>query len=100
MTPILLHLLPMEDAEAAENPREDGYLEDETHGEAEEHEGVDVTLQRNEVFDVGGYLIIPQESEGDGEDDEVTEQDAQHEHDVGRNNERRGIASLVLVEGG
>ena len=71
---VLLHLLAVEDAEATEEPREDGDFEDKAHGEREEDEGVDVTFEGDEVFHAAIYLVVAEETEGDGEDDEVVEE--------------------------
>ena len=96
---VLLHGLAMEDAQFAQQPRQDGYLENDAHGEGKEGEGIDVTFEGNEVLDGGVHLIAGEESEGDGEEDEVAEEDAKHEHEVGGDDERGGVASLVFVEG-
>ena len=93
----MLHLLAMENAETTEEPGEDGNFEDDAHSEGEKHQGVDVTLERDEVLDGGVHLVVGQESEGDGEEDEVAEEDARHEHEVGGDDKWRGITSLVFV---
>ena len=97
MAAVLLHLLAMENAETTEEPGEDGNFEDDAHSEGEKHQGVDVTLEGDEVLDGGVHLVVGQESEGDGEEDEVAEEDARHEHEVGGDDKWRGITSLVFV---
>ena len=94
---VLLHLSAMEDAEATKEPGEDGDFEDDAHGEGEEGEGVDVALKRDEVLDGVIDLIASEEAEGDGEEDKVGEEDSEHEHEIGGDDEWSGIASLVFV---
>ena len=98
MTAVLLHLLAMENAETTEEPGEDGDFEDDAHSEGEKHQGVDVTLEGDEVLDGGVHLVVGQESEGDGEEDEVAEYDAHHEHEVGGDDEWGRVAAFILVE--
>ena len=76
MAAILLHLLTAKDAETTEQPREDGDFEYKAHGEAEEDESVDVTLEGYEVFHSAVHLVVAEETKGYGENDEVTEQSA------------------------
>ena len=97
MTAILLHVFTMEDAQASEQPGEDGNLKDDAHRKGEENKRVDVTFQTDEVLHLRVHLITCQESEGDGEKDEVAEEQSQHEHHIGSNDERRGIAPLIFV---
>ena len=66
--------------------------------QSEEGEGVDVALKRDEVLDGGVHLVVGQESEGDGEEDEVAEYDAHHEHEVGGDDEWGRVAAFILVE--
>ncbi len=97
MTAILLHVFTMEDAQASEQPGEDGNLKDDAHRKGEENERVDVAFQADKVLHLRVHLITCQESEGDGEKDEVAEEQSQHEHHIGSNDERRGIAPLIFV---
>lgn len=96
----LLHLMAMQDAEATEKPREDGNLEGDAHGEGKENEGVDVAFEGDKVLDIVRHLVVAEEAESDGEYDEIAEEDTQHEHEVGSNDERCGVASFVFVECG
>ena len=66
-------------------------------GKAEKHQGVDIAFKGNQVLDGFIYLVVGKEAESDGKKDEITEKNAYHKHQVGQDDERRGIASLFFV---
>lgn len=98
MATVLLHLLAVKNAEAAEKPRKNWYLENKAHGEREEDESVDVTLEGDEVLHAAIHLIVAEEAKCNGENDEVVEERACHEHDVGSHDKRHRVPPLVLIQ--
>ena len=79
---IVFHHLGIDDSHLAHNPAEDGDFEYDAHGEAHHDEGVDVRLDGDGIFYYVTDLVGAQKSEGEGEDEKVSEQYAHQEHDV------------------
>ena len=87
-----------EQAQTGEQPREDGHLEHDAHGQTHHEQGAHVGGQGNHVHHFPADLIGSEEPEGEREKEEVGEQYARQEHRIAATDGRDGVAPLVGIE--
>lgn len=96
---VLRHPDGFHQVELGEQPGEDGNFEYDAKGKRHQEEGVDVGTDGQHVVYVGTDLVEPKEVDGEGEEEEVVEQDANEEREVGAEGDLTRVAPLIFVEG-
>ena len=98
MAAIAFHERRLEQPGLGKQPRQHRQLEHHAHEQKQQEERVDVGVEGDEIRHSLIHLIIPQERDCERNDDEVSHQRAQHEHNEAAEDEQRGDTSLGLVE--
>ena len=98
MAAVTRHERSLEQPGLGKKPRQHRQLEHDAHEQKQQEERVDVGVEGDEIRHSLIHLIIPQERDCERNDDEVSHQRAQHEHNEAAEDEQRGDTSLGLVE--
>ena len=98
MAAIALHERGFEKPGLGKQPRQHRQLEHNAHEQKQQEERVDVGVEGDKIRHSLIHLIIPQERDGEWNDNEISHQRAQHEHDEAAEDEQRGDAALCPVK--
>ena len=67
MFTVFAHEICRQEPQFGKQPREDGYIEDNTHRKAHHHKCGDIRIKRDEIIHIAANLISPQEAESQRE---------------------------------
>ena len=98
MAAVTLHERSLEQPGLGKKPRQHRQLEHDAHEQKQQEERVDVGVEGDKIRHSLIHLIIPQERDGEWNDNEISHQRAQHEHDEAAEDEQRGDAALCPVK--
>ena len=85
-------------AQRAQQPGQQGQLEDDAHDEDEHQEGVHVAVERDLVGDHHAHVVVSQEPQRDRENDKITHGHADKEHDAAHEKGRLDTSLLTRIE--
>ena len=87
---------PTQQTHLAEEPSEEGQLKDHAHQEDEGEKVVHIGVERNQAGDLVADSVLGQEANGQGQDEEVADENAEEEHEVAKE-ERPADATLFAL---
>lgn len=98
MTAIVAQEVGGQQSRLSQEPAENREFEDDAQHEVETGEGAEIRLEGDEVVNLFHHLIGAEETEGEGEDDEVAHHNAEHKHDIGAQQDTASHTPLFLVK--
>ena len=93
------HHAGIDDSHAAENPTDNGNLEDDAHGKAGHHQCVHIGVDGDGVGHHFAHLVSAKETEDKGEYEKVAKQDTKDKHYITTTDKANGILPFVSIEG-
>ena len=98
MAAIVVHHACIDYTHTPHYPAQDRNFKHYAHREAYHQQGIYIGLYGYSVLHHMAYLIRAKETEREGEDEEITQQYAQHEHDITTGHKVHGITPFLVIQ--